>query len=84
MDWLIKQFVIVSGIPFHNWMPLALAVIPLGVLLAWSMSEPDSGHAPAARKRPLRVMYYAYITFAFIGVTAIVFVSLVAAQRVIG
>lgn len=84
MDWLIKQFVIVGGIPFQNWMPLALAIILLGVFLAWSMSEIDSGLAPAPRRRPLRVMYYAYLTFAFIGVTAIVFVSLVAAQMVIG
>jgi hypothetical protein len=81
MDWLIKQFVIVGGIPFQNWMPLALAVILLGVVLPWSISEIDSRHTPADRRRPLRVMYYA---FAFIGVTAIVFVSLVAAQRVIG
>jgi hypothetical protein len=84
MDWLIKQFVIVGGIPFQNWISLASAVILLRVLLAWSMSETDNGRASAARRRPLRVMYYAYLTFAFIRVTAIVFVSLVAAQRVIG
>jgi hypothetical protein len=39
MDWLIKQFMIVGGIPFQNWMPLALAVILLGVFLAWWMQR---------------------------------------------
>jgi hypothetical protein len=39
MDWLIKQFVIVGGIPFQNWMPLTLAVILLGVFLAWWMQR---------------------------------------------
>jgi hypothetical protein len=35
MEWLVKQFMILRGIPFQNWMPLALAVILLGIFIAW-------------------------------------------------
>jgi hypothetical protein len=33
MDWLLNQFEILGGIPFQNWMLLALAAIMVGVLI---------------------------------------------------
>jgi hypothetical protein len=35
VDWLIKQGVILGGIPIQNWMLLALAVIAVGIVVAW-------------------------------------------------
>jgi hypothetical protein len=34
MDWLVKQLTIMGGIPFQNWMLLALAAVMLGILIA--------------------------------------------------
>jgi hypothetical protein len=35
MDWFENQFVILGGIPFQNWMALALAMLAVGLVVAW-------------------------------------------------
>jgi hypothetical protein len=35
-EWLVKQFTLL-GVTFQNWMALALAIILIGVLIAWWM-----------------------------------------------
>jgi hypothetical protein len=41
MDWLAHQFAIVGDIPFQNWMTLALAMIVLGLVVAWWMDRAE-------------------------------------------
>jgi hypothetical protein len=38
-EWLAREFTVL-GIHFQNWMPLALAIVVLGVLLQWLRSTP--------------------------------------------
>jgi hypothetical protein len=39
MDWLAKQFALLGGISFQNWMALALSIIVVGIVLAWWMDR---------------------------------------------
>jgi hypothetical protein len=39
MDWLVKQVVILGGIPIQNWMLLAIAIVLLSVLISWWMHK---------------------------------------------
>jgi hypothetical protein len=33
MEWLENQFTILGSIPFQNWMPLALALLAVGLVV---------------------------------------------------
>ena len=37
MDWLVKQGVILGGVPIQNWMLLAIAIIGLAIFISWWM-----------------------------------------------
>jgi hypothetical protein len=37
VDWLVKQGVILGGVPIQNWMLLAIAIIGLAIFISWWM-----------------------------------------------